>query len=261
MTSRFTVAALAASTLLLAACGGDAEQTYQGWIEADLVFVGADEGGRVETLAVREGDSVDKGIPVFTLDSDLQQADVNVAKAVEANAEQAFARAERLLQSKAGTQKAYDETQAALREARARLSAAETRLARREVASPVAGTVQEVYYRVGEMVPAGRPVLALLPPGNLKVRFFVGEPELARIKIGDVVTVRCDGCASPISAHVSFIASSAEYTPPVIYSQQERQKLVYLVEAQPDQPQALRVGQPITVSPTDTTAVATDHAQ
>jgi HlyD family secretion protein len=122
-------------------------------------------------------------------------------------------------------------------------------LSRRQVFSPVTGTVQEVYYRPGEVVPAGRPVVSLLPPGNIKVRFFIPEPVLAAIDYGDIVKVHCDACAPDITAHVSFIARQSEFTPPVIYSLEERSKLVFLVEALPDKPNALRVGQPVDVTP------------
>jgi HlyD family secretion protein len=232
--------------LLIASCS-NSEKKYQGWIEADLIFVGPDEAGRVETLAVREGDRVDKGAPVFSVDDELQQADLNVAKASAANARQAFERAEKLLKSGAGTQKTFDDAQAALREAEAKLSSAQTRLKRRRVASPVTGTVEQVYFRPGEMVAAGKPVIALLPPGNLKVRFYVAQAELPKIAIGDGVKMRCDGCASDLTARISFIARGAEYTPPVIYSMEERAKLVFLIEARPDQPEKLRVGQPVDV--------------
>jgi len=97
------------------------------------------------------------------------------------------------------------------------------------------------------VVPAGRPVVSLLPPGNIKVRFFVPEPVLASIDYGDVVKVGCDSCSSDITAHISFIARQSEFTPPVIYSLEERSKLVFLVEALPSNPGALRVGQPVDV--------------
>jgi HlyD family secretion protein len=108
--------------------------------------------------------------------------------------------------------------------------------------------VQQVYYRIGEIVPSGRPVIALLPPANLKLRFFVPQAVLPQLSSGMRVTARCDGCADDLSARISFIAQSAEYTPPVIYSREERAKLVFLVEAIPDNPERLRVGQPIDVS-------------
>ena len=108
--------------------------------------------------------------------------------------------------------------------------------------------MQEVYYRPGEMVPAGRPVLALLPPGNIKVRFYVPETALQNVAYGDTIKIGCDGCAKDLTARVSFIARQSEFTPPVIYSVEERSKLVFLVEALPDKPGALRVGQPVDVS-------------
>ena len=88
----------------------------------------------------------------------------------------------------------------------------------------------------------------MLPPQNLKMRFFVPEPILPQIKYGESVAVSCDGCATDLTAKISFIARSAEYTPPVIYSLDERAKLVYLIEARPDQPEKFRVGQPVTVT-------------
>jgi HlyD family secretion protein len=96
------------------------------------------------------------------------------------------------------------------------------------------------------MVPAGRPVLSILPPGNLKVRFFAAQALLPKIALGDAVAVTCDGCP-PTSAKLSFIARAAEYTPPVIYSLEERNKLVFMIEARPDRPEGLRVGQPVNV--------------
>jgi HlyD family secretion protein len=108
--------------------------------------------------------------------------------------------------------------------------------------------VEQIYYRPGETVPAGRPVVALLPPGNLKIRFFAPQAILPEIKYGDVVGVSCDGCEKGLTAKVSFIARSAEFTPPVIYSQEERAKLVFLIEARPEKPEKFRVGQPVTVT-------------
>ena len=239
--------AFLALAAMLAACGGAPEQTYQGWIEADLVFVGPDEAGRVEELSVREGETVAAGAPLFTLEAELQRADVYAADAALANAKQAFERAQQLAKTGSGTQTALDNAQAALRETEARLNSAKTRLARRKVASPVNGAVQQIYFRPGELVTAGRPIVALLPPGNMKVRFYVPEAMLPKISIGDAVRVRCDGCPDDLSARISFIARSAEYTPPVIYSLEERTKLVFLVEARPERPERLRVGQPVSV--------------
>jgi HlyD family secretion protein len=242
------IALLAALAAGLAGCADPATPAFQGWIEANLIFVGPDEAGRVEMLNVREGDKVETGAPLFTVDVDLQQADVMLNEAFVKNAQQAYDRATKLLKAAAGTEKTLEDAESALRTSQARLNSSKTRLARRKMASPVTGTVQQVYYRPGEMVPAGRPIVALLPPGNLKVRFYVPEAVLPRLAYGDLVTVSCDGCASDITARISFIASSAEFTPPVIYSREERSKLVFLVEALPNKPEALRVGQPIDVA-------------
>jgi HlyD family secretion protein len=153
-----------------------------------------------------------------------------------------------LLKSGSGTQKAFDDAHAALREAEAKLNSSQTRLTRRKVFSPATGTIQQIYYRPGEMVAASRPVLSLLPPGNLKIRFFVPEAELPKFSYGQTVRISCDGCADDIKARISFLAKSAEFTPPVIYSLEERAKLVFLIEARTDTPEKLRVGQPVSVS-------------
>jgi HlyD family secretion protein len=242
-----TIVALGLS-LVLGACERPSGTTFQGWIEADLIFVGPDESGRIETLSVREGDRVERRDPLFTLDDELQRADVVEREAALENAKAAYQRAAALVKTKSGTQKALDDAEAALRSAQARLNSAQTHLARRKVFSPVTGAVQQVYFRVGELVSAGRPVLSLLPPGNLKVRFFVPEAMLPRIALDDVIAIHCDGCAADLTARISFIARTAEYTPPVIYSMEERNKLVFMIEALPAKPELLRVGQPVSVT-------------
>ena len=240
--------ALALAALVLAGCGDDKSRQLQGWVEAELIFVSPDEQGRVETEKVREGDHVKKGELLFTLDDDLQRADVAVREAAVTTSQQSFDRAKQLLTTAAGTQKTYDDAQAALLQAQANLDWSKTRLARRRGLSPADGTIQEIYYRLGETVPQGRPVMAMLPPGNLKLRFFAPEPQLPHIKYGEIVSVSCDGCERGLTAKVTFIADSAEFTPPVIYSLDERSKLVFLIEARPEHPEKFRVGQPVTVT-------------
>lgn len=238
---------LLAAALLLAACDKQPENEFQGWVEADLIFISPDEQGRVETMMVREGDRVEKNTPLFTLDADLQRADLAVAEAAVLNTRQAFDRATQLLKVASGTQRDYDVAQAAYRQADAQLNAAKTRLDRRSLKSPIEGLIQQIYFRPGETVPPSRPIIAVLPPGNIKVRFFIPETFLARIGIGDQVHVTCDGCPTNITAPITFISRNVEFTPPVIYSLEERSKLVYLVEARPAETGMLRVGQPVTV--------------
>lgn len=240
--------ALVFVTLALAGCDNSDDRVLQGWVEAELIFVSPDEQGRVEMLKVREGDNVKRGDLLFTVDDDLQKADVVVRNTAVINAQQAFDRAKELLKSAAGTQRTYDDAEAALRQAKANLEWAQTRLARRNAHSPGDGTIEQIYYRPGETVTAGRPVVALLPPGNLKIRFFAPQSALPELKYGDVVGISCDGCDKGLTAKISFIARSAEFTPPVIYSMEERAKLVFLIEARPDHPEKFRVGQPVTVT-------------
>lgn len=248
MNRTFAGLALVFVTLALAGCDNSDDRVLQGWVEAELIFVSPDEQGRVETLKVREGDHVKKGDLLFTVDDDLQKADVVVRNTAVINAQQAFDRAKELLKSAAGTQRTYDDAEAALRQAKANLEWAQTRLARRNAHSPGDGTIEQIYYRPGETVPAGRPVVALLPPGNLKIRFFAPQAALPELKYGDVVGISCDGCDKGLTAKISFIARSAEFTPPVIYSMEERAKLVFLIEARPEHPEKFRVGQPVTVT-------------
>jgi len=248
MRTASTSLALLLAALALCACTKNNSSQLQGWVEADLIFVSPDEQGRIEIEKVREGDRVKKGDLLFSVDDDLQRADVAVKEAAVTTAQQTFDRAKQLLTTAAGTQKNYDDAEAALLQAKANLEWSKTRLARRRALSPADGVIQEIYYRPGETVPPGRAVTALLPPGNLKIRFFAPEGELPHIKYGEIVNVSCDGCAQGLTAKVTFIADSAEYTPPVIYSLEERAKLVFLIEAHPDEPQKFRVGQPVTVS-------------
>lgn len=134
--------------------------------------------------------------------------------------------------------------------ARAAVEQANWRLAQKSVVAPVSGLVQDTFFVEGEWVPAGRPVVSLLPPGNVKARFYVPEGALSEFPIGRNVEIRCDGCQS-VPSKVSFVSSQAEYTPPVLYSKDGRQKLMFLIEAQPAPADGakLRPGQPIDVRP------------
>jgi len=289
---------------------------FPGYMEADLVLVGSEQGGRVATLDVDEGDHAKKGDPIFTLESSEQAASVAAAKAhvEEAEARLADAKAQlqrpdeiqvlqaSLEQAQAMLQQAsnnldrartlfakgwitkaqrgdavaqHDRNQAAVAEAERRINAAklpgrsdmidaakanaeaahhaldedEKNLGKRQVFAQADGTVEEVYFRPGEVVNAGQAVVALLPPRNLKVRFFVAEPVRAKLQLDQSVTLTCDGCPPALHAKINFIAREAEFTPPVIFSREQRQKLVFLVEARPEgYATALTAGQPVTVT-------------
>jgi HlyD family secretion protein len=139
--------------------------------------------------------------------------------------------------------------EATVRTETAMLADAEAKLAKRTVRAPAAAFVDDTLYRVGEEITAGAAVVSLLPPENIKVRFFVPEPLLSQIRVGQRVAVACDGCAKDLAAEVSYIAPDPEFTPPVIYSNETRAKLVFLIEARPTaDPARLHPGQPVTVT-------------
>lgn len=141
-----------------------------------------------------------------------------------------------------------------LRAAKAQAQAAKTDTAQaqwtvsdRDVKSRLAGRVDERLRESGEFVAAGAPVLTVLPRGREFVRFYVPQADLPKLRIGQGVRIACDNCGGGLRGKIRFISQVAEFTPPVIYSVQERQKLMFLVEATPDNPDALRAGQPVDV--------------
>jgi HlyD family secretion protein len=139
--------------------------------------------------------------------------------------------------------------EADVRALEAALAKAEWDLSQKRQSAPQSGTVFDTLYREGEWVAAGRPVVALLPPPSMKLRVYVPETRLASIHVGDPLQVFVDGAAGPFAGKVSFISPRAEYTPPVIYSRENRSKFVFLVEARFDAAAAaqLHPGQPVDV--------------
>lgn len=116
--------------------------------------------------------------------------------------------------------------------------------------APEDALVENTFFNIGEWVPAGTPVLSLLPPSRIKLRFFVPEEDIAKAKPGDKVSFTCDTCPPNLTASIIYISPRAEFTPPVIYSQSARTKLVFLVEARPDSiDTALPPGLPVNVAP------------
>ena len=226
--------------------------------------------------------------------TEIEQADANLADASAAREkiEADLRRSETLAKTFAATQQLVDQQRADLRSARARVQGLEAALAQlrapmgrdseikaqqqlveslraavtmaqwridqRHVTAPVTSVVADVLARPGETIPAGGPVVSLLPPENIFVRFFVPEGQLAEVHAGDGVALLCDRCPADLAAIISFISPQAEYTPPVIYSEASRAKLVYLVEARPPRERAALInpGQPIAVRPLSPSPVA-----
>ena len=115
--------------------------------------------------------------------------------------------------------------------------------------APAAGRVDEVFYQPGEWAAANQPIVSLLPDAKVKVRFYVPEKELARYRVGRTVRFSCDGCAKGLSATIRYVSPQPEFTPPVIFSRESRDRLVFMVEAYPPRPENLQPGMPVDVEP------------
>tara|TARA_R110002110_G_scaffold3104_7_gene15881 strand:- start:471 stop:1280 length:810 start_codon:yes stop_codon:yes gene_type:complete len=250
------------AALLLTACNERPKDTWQGYAEGEYVRIAPIDGGIVERIAVKRGDHVESGALLFVLEKTSEKAARDAAVANLAEAKATLEETQLDLQRKTALRKQRNVAEAELDTARARrdragaavlaaasgLDQAEWRLRRREGRAPAAGIVQDVLFRQGEFAAASQPVISMLPPENIKVRFFIPEAELGDVGQGGPVTFSCSGCPENFSGTVRFISTEAEYTPPVIYSDQSKEKLVYMAEAMPDRsPEALRPGQPVTV--------------
>lgn len=185
------------------------------------------------------------GSPAFTQEKlDVATADYNLqeARVMELKAQLATAR------STIGREDELRAAQSEVAASEAALAQAQWRLDQRVVDSPVSGLVADTYFDPGETVGSGQPVISILPPGNIKVRFFVPEAMLASVPVGTPVVIRCDGCAQDVAGRVTFVAPNAEFTPPVLYSRENRNRLVFMVEARPlERAESLRPGQPVDV--------------
>jgi HlyD family secretion protein len=213
-------------------------------IEAQLRYAEARRALSAEELA-RQQALVAKGfVSAQSLDQARTQLARDEAGIAQMKAQLATARLPGRKDERAAAQ-----TQVAVSQAVLEQSA--IKLAQKSQLSPIAGLVQEVYYRIGEWAAPGQPIVAILPAENIKVRFFVPETRLGELRTGQtVVDVHCDGCPAPLPATIRFISPSAEYTPPVLFSEKNRHRLVYMVEAWPQSKDAARLhpGQPVDVS-------------
>lgn len=137
---------------------------------------------------------------------------------------------------------------AAVDAAKARLAEAEWQLRERRVTAPSPASVEDTYFEPGDFVPASTPVISLLPPDTIHVKFYVPQEIVPKLDIGRTVSITCDGCAGAVAGKISFISTQAEFTPPVIYSETTRAKLMFRIEATPEAPAVLRPGLPVTVT-------------
>ncbi len=209
-------------------------------IEASLVSARASLAEYERSLA-RVTALADKGSAAQSAREDAATAvSVAQAKVAEIEADLAVARLPARAQQIAGAE-------ANVRAAEEALAAARWALEKRTLVAPADGVVSDVIRLPGEIAGPSAPVLTILPDGAVKLRLYVPEAQIAGLAPGRALAVECDGCAEGIRARVSYIADGPEFTPPVIYSLQNRQKLVYMVEARPEGAVALKPGQIVSV--------------
>ena len=218
------------------------------------------------SLAAEQASAAAAGVAARATDEGAMAKQIAEAEAALKLAEQTFSRSRALVKDGAVSKEKYDIDAANLSSAKARLDMlraersaglrewdsakaaaglAEQRLADLQTLAPAAGSVERIYRRAGEVALPGDPVVALLAPENLKIKFFAPETMLSSLQVGQTISFSCDGCDAPRRARISFVASEPQYTPPVIYSLKEREKLVFLVEARPENPEGLRPGLPV----------------
>lgn len=255
------------------------EENRQGYVDADYTYISAQFSGVLKKLFVARGDVVKANQPLFILEPQPESQNLESAKAAlqqaidqrdhtQARLDYAnllLHRKQKLLEKKdisidevdaAQTNVMVFEAELKAREAditaqQANLANAEWRYSKKTMPSPVAGFVYDTYFTEGELVQAGQAVLALLAPNELKIIFYIPEGMLGRVHLGDMVEVTCDDCKSPVKAKINYISSKAEYTPPIIYSENSRKKFTYRIEAKPlssEPPYQLHTGQPVTVN-------------
>jgi len=260
--------------LLLAGCNEKPSDAWLGYAEGEQALIAAPQAGWLTGMNLQRGQTIKLGDTLFTLDATAQEAGRDQATAqlaqsraalVQERANLALARTQltrqdRLAADGVGVPAVRDEARAALAGSQARIaqlegqiaqmqamnSSASYALSQRVVVAQTEGVVQDILFRQGEYVPAAVPVVAVLPPQNIFVRFFVPQSQLARVKLGQSVRITCDGCEA-VDASISFIAAREEFTPPVIFSVGNREKLVFKLEARAQGGIKLHPGQPVEV--------------
>ena len=209
---------------------------------AQLAQAQVDEQKSATQLARDEAQYRIGGIARAQLDDSRSARDAAQARVVQLRSELAVAQ----LPSRDEQVKAQSAQVAA---ARAALEQAAWKLDQKSVLATRAGRVFDTLYREGEWVAAGSPVVRMLPPGNVKVRFFVPETIVGQLAIGRAAALQCDGCGGDIPVTLTYVSTEAEFTPPIIYSNETKSKLVFMVEARPaiENAKRLHPGQPVNV--------------
>lgn len=303
-------------TIILFGCSESNQNHFQGYIEGEFIYLASPKSGRLDSLLVERGKTIEANTLLFELDDEYEhhvlqkaeqeliaasallrdmqtgkraeeiamaEAQLTQAEAEATNAKALLHRNQVLIKSGGLSQQELDNSradanasearvveltqqiavfnlperndkiaaqQATVKAAEATVAQAKWELAQKQVHSPNKGLVYDTLFRQGEWVAAGSPVIQMLPPNNVKIRFFVPEMLIGNIQLGDQIQVMADGRNELFLAKISYIATNAEYTPPVIYSNETRSKLVFMIEAHPELDIApfLHPGQPVNVS-------------
>jgi HlyD family secretion protein len=235
--------------LLLGSCSDPPKNRFQGYVEGEFVYVASPLAGQLDTLSVQRGQQVTAGQPLFALDETAEKAAREQIKAALVLSEAELARQEKLFRTGVASAQDLDRARSARDQDKRRLDQTDWNFDQKKQAAPQSGLVHDTLFRQGEWVPAGKPVVVLLPPQNIKVRAFVPETRVGSIHYGDTVHITVDGVPNPFVGKVSYISPRAEYTPPVIYSRESRAKLVFMVESvfDPNVAANLHPGQPVDV--------------
>ena len=239
-----------AFTCALSSCTDPPPDRFQGYVEGEFVYVASPLAGQLETLSVQRGQQATSGQSLFSLDDTAEKAARDMAQAALALSEAEFKRQAELLRRGPASAQDYDRARSSRDQDRQRLTQAQWNFDQKKQSAPQSGLVYDTLFREGEWVAAGKPVVVLLPPQNIKVRAFVPAYRVGSIHYHDRVQVTVDGVDKPFVGKVSYISPRAEYTPPVIYSRESRQKLVFMVEAvfDPQVSANLHPGQPVDVA-------------
>ncbi len=240
---------LACLALALGGCEKKPNDFVQGYVEGEFVYVSPPLGGILQQLSVRRGDEVKAGQPLFVLDGTMEKAARDEMQAALTMAEADYKRQEQLFRSGPAAAQDFDRARSTRDQDREKLAQTNWNLSQMKQDAPQAGLVFDTLFREGEWVAAGKPVVMLLPPPNVKVRAFVPETEVGALRVGQEAQVTVDGVAQPVAGKISYISRRAEYTPPVIYSRESRSKLVFMIELHFDPAVAvgLHPGQPVDV--------------
>src|SRR5258708_2010554 len=231
---------------VLAALGlGPAPQHYLGYVEGESTLVAPPVSGRLVARLVERGGRVAKGDRPDVIDTTQAEAEV-----AEVGGRGAWVAAREGVGGLAARDGEIAAAAAMIEQSQANLARARNRLFDLMPVALEEALVENTFFNVGEWVSAGSPVVSLLPEHNVKLRFFVHEEDVARPRPGRQVRFSCDGCPAGLTAAISYVAPRAEYTPPIIYSQNARAKLAFMVEARPDPTQSrLPARLPVTVEP------------